>query len=147
MMYASVFALATLQVSANTDFQDSVDEAHQRFSRAQEKIERSASQSQSIPKAVKKMLAENRETSPYTQLRPVEYQLKPAYHNWKKPTKYRTHRDYTVFLDYGNSQHAQKLQQQFKQWLKGGYYIIRSETTDINEGDKRGTLQKIRIVK
>ncbi|MBD3587155.1 hypothetical protein [Salinimonas iocasae] len=136
-----------MQSASAGSFSSEVKQAQDRVARAQQEIVRAAEHSKEIKSRTQGLIGRYRNDEAPEKEGSVEYQLKPAYHNWPKPKKYSTYRDYDIYLDFSDEAHVTKLQKQINNWIKGGYYIIRSEITDIEGSGRKGSLEKLRLVK
>ncbi len=147
MFSSSLLAVIALQSVSAGSFSSEVKQAQDRVAQAQQEIVRAAEHSKEIKSRTQGLIGRYRNDEAPERESSVEYQLKPAYHNWPKPKKYRTYRDYDIHLDFSDEAHVSKLKNQIDNWIKSGYYIIRSEITDIEGSGIKGSIEKLRLVK
>lgn len=148
MVYTSLILLSAFQGNSGAvNLPEVVQEAQKKFNQAQKRIEMAAERSRSVGATIEQQMTSSGNVLRGADNEVVKFEIKPAYHNWEKPTKYRTYRDYVVYLDYSNSTHVDRLQNQINQWLERGYYIIRSEIDELKNNNLKGSEQRMRIVK
>tara|TARA_E500000331_G_scaffold335375_1_gene361447 strand:- start:136 stop:579 length:444 start_codon:yes stop_codon:yes gene_type:complete len=147
MFKSSLLTVIAIQSVSAGVFTNEVRKAQNRVAHAQQEIVRAAEHSKKIKSRTQGLIGRYRNDEVPERESSVEYQLKPAYHNWPKPKKYRTYRDYVIYLDFSDEAHVSKLQNQIDNWIKSGYYIIRSEITDIEDSGIKGSIENLRLVK